>query len=98
MTHSPSLAQSLRRMSPWLLAVAALVVPLFVSNPAHLNFAILVLMAAEIGVAWNLLGGYAGMDVREHELARLGVGLEDAEVGDHLARAFASKAELLARL
>lgn len=61
MTHSsPSLSHSLRRLSPWLLAVAALVVPLFVSNPAHLNFAILVLMAAQLGVAWNLLGGYAG--------------------------------------
>jgi branched-chain amino acid transport system permease protein len=50
------------RVSPWLLAgiAAAAAVPVFVDSPAHLNFAILVLMAAQLGVAWNLLGGYAG--------------------------------------
>lgn len=50
------------RVSPWLLVglVAAAAVPAFVDSPAHLNFAILVLMAAQLGVAWNLLGGYAG--------------------------------------
>ena len=41
-------------------AVAAALLPLASSNPAHLNLAILVLMAAQLGVAWNLLGGYAG--------------------------------------
>ncbi len=40
--------------------VAAALLPLASSNPAHLNLAILVLMAAQLGVAWNLLGGYAG--------------------------------------
>ena len=50
------------RVSPWLLAGLAVsaAVPVFVHDPAHLNFAILVLMAAQLGVAWNLLGGYAG--------------------------------------
>lgn len=49
-------------VSPWLVGAiaAALAVPLFVKDPTHLNMAILVLMAAQIGVAWNLLGGYAG--------------------------------------
>ena len=43
-------------------ALLALLValPLVSSNPAHLNLAILVLMAAQLGVAWNILGGYAG--------------------------------------
>jgi len=43
-------------------ALLALLValPLLSSNPAHLNLAILVLMAAQLGVAWNILGGYAG--------------------------------------
>lgn len=40
--------------------VAVALLPLASSNPAHLNLAILVLMAAQLGVAWNLLGGYAG--------------------------------------
>ena len=40
-------------------AVAALL-PVATNNPTHLNLAILVLMAAQLGVAWNLLGGYAG--------------------------------------
>ncbi|MEO8152685.1 MAG: branched-chain amino acid ABC transporter permease [Rhizobacter sp.] len=42
------------------LAVAAALLPLATHNPTHLNLAILVLMAAQLGVAWNLLGGYAG--------------------------------------
>lgn len=52
-------------MSPRLGAgVAALVVvaavPFVVTDPSRLNLLILVLMAAQIGVAWNLIGGYAG--------------------------------------
>ena len=49
--------------SMWLvgtLIIVALGLPLVVTNPSHLNLAILVLMAAQLGVAWNLLGGYAG--------------------------------------
>src|SRR5437868_11884165 len=38
---------------------AALALPAFVDS-SHLNLAILVLMAAQLGVAWNMLGGYAG--------------------------------------
>ena len=42
------------------LGVAAALLPLAVHSPAHLNLAILVLMGAQLGVAWNILGGYAG--------------------------------------
>ena len=61
-TCSPLRSAALGRVSPWLLVgiAAAAAVPVFVHSPAHLNFAILVLMAAQLGVAWNLLGGYAG--------------------------------------
>jgi branched-chain amino acid transport system permease protein len=38
----------------------ALAVPYLVTNPSQLNYAILVLMIAQAGVAWNILGGYAG--------------------------------------
>jgi branched-chain amino acid transport system permease protein len=40
-------------------AVAALVLPNVVDS-SHLNMVILVLMAAQLGVAWNMVGGYAG--------------------------------------
>ena len=42
-----------------ILLVAALVLPSAVDT-SHLNTVILVLMAAQIGVAWNMVGGYAG--------------------------------------
>ncbi len=38
----------------------ALLLPLVVTNPSRLNLVILALMAAQIGVAWNIVGGYAG--------------------------------------
>lgn len=38
----------------------ALVLPLSVSDPSRLNFFILILMGAQMGVAWNIVGGYAG--------------------------------------
>lgn len=38
----------------------ALVLPSLVANASQLNYAILVLMIAQAGVAWNILGGYAG--------------------------------------
>jgi len=41
------------------LLAAALALPSVVDS-THLNMAILVLMAAQLGVAWNMLGGYAG--------------------------------------
>jgi branched-chain amino acid transport system permease protein len=42
------------------LLLLALTVPLYVTSPTHQNLAILILMAAQIGVAWNIVGGYAG--------------------------------------
>lgn len=45
---------------PLLALAVALLVPFTTDDPSHLNMAILALMAAQIGVAWNLLGGYAG--------------------------------------
>jgi branched-chain amino acid transport system permease protein len=41
-------------------AVAALLLPLLVKAPSAQNTAILMLMTAQLGVAWNILGGYAG--------------------------------------
>jgi branched-chain amino acid transport system permease protein len=38
---------------------AALLLPAVIDS-SHLNMAILVLMAAQVGVAWNMVGGYAG--------------------------------------
>ncbi|PKU23588.1 branched-chain amino acid ABC transporter permease [Telmatospirillum siberiense] len=40
--------------------IVALGFPLIVTQPTMVNFAILILMAAQLGVAWNILGGYAG--------------------------------------
>jgi branched-chain amino acid transport system permease protein len=38
----------------------AIALPALVGNASQLNYAILVLMIAQAGVAWNILGGYAG--------------------------------------
>ena len=50
-------------MKNFLIAIAAaalaLVLPMVVDS-SHLNMVILVLMAAQLGVAWNMVGGYAG--------------------------------------
>jgi len=43
-----------------LAAAVAVVFPLVATGPAAQNIAILMLMTAQLGVAWNLLGGYAG--------------------------------------
>jgi branched-chain amino acid transport system permease protein len=40
--------------------VAAFGLPMVVTSPARLNMAILILMAAQLGTAWNIVGGYAG--------------------------------------
>jgi branched-chain amino acid transport system permease protein len=69
--QNPALVQSehiaLPHKKTWqmkllLLAVLllALLLPLIDENPAHQNLAILILMAAQLGVAWNIIGGYAG--------------------------------------
>lgn len=42
------------------LLAAAAVLPLLVADPHRQNFLILILMAAQMGVAWNIVGGYAG--------------------------------------
>ncbi|HEY4541717.1 MAG TPA: branched-chain amino acid ABC transporter permease [Noviherbaspirillum sp.] len=42
------------------LLAGAVLLPLIVSSPSHQNVAILILMAAQMGVAWNIVGGYAG--------------------------------------
>jgi branched-chain amino acid transport system permease protein len=42
------------------LLVIAVLLPFMQLGPSHLNLAILMLMAAQLGVAWNMLGGYAG--------------------------------------
>ncbi|MDB5960835.1 MAG: amino acid transporter permease [Massilia sp.] len=53
--------------------LAALLLPLAVHSPAHQNMAILVLMAAQLGVAWNIVGGYAGQVSLGHA-AFVGIG------------------------
>ena len=51
------------KRNPLLLAAAgvvACVLPFAVKDPYWVNLAVLALMAAQIGAAWNLVGGYAG--------------------------------------
>jgi branched-chain amino acid transport system permease protein len=66
MTHAGATVTRARRLAVAktvaLLAILiiASAVPYLVSNPSQLNYAILVLMIAQAGVAWNILGGYAG--------------------------------------
>lgn len=52
---------ALAKRGAWLglLALAA-AVPALTANASQLNYAILVLMIAQAGLAWNILGGYAG--------------------------------------
>lgn len=65
------------RNSRYLLSAAALagacLLPWWVDNPAHQNVAILILMAAQLGVAWNIVGGYAGQMSLGH-VAFYGIG------------------------
>lgn len=53
----PALLQ--RAGLPCALALGALV-PLVFNSPSHQNFLILVVLLAQSGVAWNIVGGYAG--------------------------------------
>ena len=48
------------RIALLLLLGVVILFPFFEKSPSHQNFVILVLMAAQIGVAWNIIGGYAG--------------------------------------
>ncbi|MBO9538047.1 branched-chain amino acid ABC transporter permease [Herbaspirillum sp.] len=74
MTAPPSGAGA-NKMRVALAALLALAValPLFVTSPTHLNLAILILMAAQIGVSWNIVGGYAGQVSLGH-VAFYGIG------------------------
>ena len=49
-----------RLLAPALAAAVAVALPLAITQPAAQNTAILMLMTAQLGVAWNILGGYAG--------------------------------------
>jgi branched-chain amino acid transport system permease protein len=62
MTRLKDIPMKTLLFSPWAIGAlaVALLLPVFVTSPSHLNLAILVLLAAQLGVAWNLLGGYAG--------------------------------------
>ena len=61
---TPDLGRSPARTVPVAIGAAALLgaatLPLWGLSDSHLNLVILMLMAAQLGVAWNLLGGYAG--------------------------------------
>lgn len=48
------------RIALLLLLGVVILFPVFEKSPSHQNFVILVLMAAQLGVAWNIIGGYAG--------------------------------------
>jgi branched-chain amino acid transport system permease protein len=56
-----------------LVLIVAALVPQVVTSPSRLNLAVLILMAAQLGVAWNILGGYAGQISLGHA-AFFGVG------------------------
>ncbi|HXN40775.1 MAG TPA: branched-chain amino acid ABC transporter permease, partial [Myxococcaceae bacterium] len=53
-----------KRSNRWtillLIVVVAAVAPLVLTNPSHQNFLILAMMLGQLGVTWNILGGYAG--------------------------------------
>lgn len=61
------------RVALSVLLLAALALPAVVTSPTHLNLAILILMAAQIGVSWNIVGGYAGQVSLGH-VAFYGIG------------------------
>lgn len=51
----------------------SLLLPRIVTDPSHQNVATLILMAAQMGVAWNIVGGYAGQVSLGH-VAFYGIG------------------------
>lgn len=53
--------------------LALLYLPMVVTDSAHQNMAVLILMAAQLGVAWNIVGGYAGQVSLGH-VAFFGIG------------------------
>jgi branched-chain amino acid transport system permease protein len=72
MSKNPTITQPLERRADQiktstatqflllLCLVLAFALPWLIESPAHQNVAILILMAAQMGVAWNIVGGYAG--------------------------------------
>ena len=56
-----------------LAGIALVALPLAVESPSHQNLLILILMAAQLGVAWNILGGFAGQVSLGH-VAFFGIG------------------------
>lgn len=59
----PALAGASAGSTRWRWAAGVLLLallPSLITSPSHLNLLILMLMAAQLGVAWNILGGYAG--------------------------------------
>ena len=48
------------RWAALIMLVLAFLLPLVITSPSHQNLMILILMAAQLGVAWNIIGGYAG--------------------------------------
>jgi branched-chain amino acid transport system permease protein len=61
------------RLAIALLFVALLVLPLVVKSSSHQNVLILILLAAQLGVSWNIIGGYAGQISLGH-VAFFGIG------------------------
>jgi branched-chain amino acid transport system permease protein len=57
---SVSAPSAIRRGAGALALAAALAFPLATGSPQLQNTAIVILMTAQLGVAWNILGGYAG--------------------------------------
>jgi branched-chain amino acid transport system permease protein len=53
--------------------LALLLTPLFVKSSSHQNVLTLILLAAQLGVAWNIVGGYAGQISLGH-VAFFGIG------------------------
>jgi branched-chain amino acid transport system permease protein len=54
------MSHAVQRAAVFIVLVLAIALPRLVANGSQLNYAILVLMIAQAGVAWNILGGYAG--------------------------------------
>jgi branched-chain amino acid transport system permease protein len=52
--------RAMRALGLAFLAALSLGVPLVFNSPSHQNFLILVVLLAQSGVAWNIVGGYAG--------------------------------------
>ena len=61
------------KLAVGLVFIALLLTPLFVKSSSHQNVLTLILLAAQLGVAWNIVGGYAGQISLGH-VAFFGIG------------------------